>query len=113
MGLISWFKNKFDIVSPSIAYAKWVKKFMRNFKKGWDRGHKKSEKALASAPAIGELYWVILWEGDDLYSGEIAVRTWQNDFDDRFLCAFGKLYRSREEALRAKLIMIKEKREKR
>lgn len=128
MGLFQWlFKRKAKIehsddketnlkvktVSPSIEYAKWGEEFLLNFKKGWDRGIEKTEKALASAPAIGERYWVILGESHDLYSGEIAVRTWQNDFDDRFLCVFSILYQSREKALRAKLLSIKEKREKR
>ena len=104
---------KNSIVSPSIEYAKWREKVLLNFKEGCKQGFEKAEKDLASAPAIGEHYWVIMGVSSDVYSGKIVERTWQNDFDDRFLCVFSILYQSREKALRAKLLSIKEKREKR
>lgn len=112
MGLVNWFRKQFHIMSPGeIGCQKFVD-IGNAMIEGMRRGIEDAETALASAPAIGERYWVILGKSHDLYSGEIAEHTWQNGFVDRWLCVFRTLYQSREEALRAKLLMIKEKRSK-
>lgn len=113
MRLVGWLRRQFHIMSLSERQCKKFVDIGNAMVEGMRRGIENAENALDSAPEIGERYWFIEKESDDILSGKITEHIWSGDIFDRLRCIFGKLYRSREEALRAKLIMIKEKREKR
>lgn len=110
MGLVSWFRRQFHIMSPGEIHCQKFVDIGNAMIEGMRRGIENAEKAIASAPEIGEHYWFIERDSDDILSGEIVEYIWSEDLFDRARCILSTLYQSREEALRAKLLMIKEKR---